>query len=460
MSNSSSQECKFKINAILKSGMLNCEYSSRILPQFMKYEAIGKELFVRNRQRFVATLKPGSIAIFHSNDEVPRNGDANFRFKQNSDLYYLSGVDQEDTVLVLFPDCPNPAQREMLFIKETSETIAVWDGAKLTPEQAHEASGVEKVFWYQEFLQTIHPAILMAEYVYLNLNENDRFADKVPYNGLRFANQIKTKYPAHKIERSAPILANLRMVKQPEEIEVIKQAIDITKAGFERLLKFIKPGVWEYEIEAELIHEFTRRRGNGFAFDPIIASGSSACVLHYIENNKQVKDGDLILLDFGAEYGNYNGDLTRCVPANGKFSPRQKAVYNAVLHVQREAKKLMLPGKKMPEYHDQVCEIMTEQLLQLGLLTSQEVKDNKNAFRKYYMHGTSHHLGLDVHDVMHRWGEFQVGNVLTVEPGIYIAEEGIGVRIENDVLIAEGGIVDFMEKYPIEVEEIEQAMAR
>lgn len=426
----------------------------------MKYQALPKTLFEKNRKKFAAAMKPGSVAVFHSNDEVPRNGDASFKFKQNSDLFYLTGIDQEDTALVMFPDCPNPMYREMLFVKETSETIAVWDGAKLTPEQAAAASGIGQVFWYHTFWQSVHAAILMAEQIYLNLNENDRFADKVPYNGLRFANQIMAKYPAHRVERSAPILANLRMVKEPEEIEALKQAIDITRTGFERLLSFIKPGVWEYEIEAELIHEFVRRRGNGFAFEPIVASGASACVLHYIDNNKQVKDGDLVLLDFGAEYANYNGDLTRCLPASGKFSTRQKEVYNAVLRVQREAKKLIRPGVTMPVYHDEVCAIMTEELIKLGVLSSQQVRDDKNAFRKYYMHGTSHHLGLDVHDVMHRWGQFQVGNVLTVEPGIYIPEEGIGVRIENDVVLTENGVTDLMDGFLIEVEEIEAAMAR
>lgn len=425
----------------------------------MKYTALSADFYISNRERFAKTIKPGSMAFFHSNDEVPKNGDATFRFKQNSDLFYLSGIDQEDTILVLFPDSPNPMFREMLFIKETSPEIAQWDGAKLTPDEANKNSGIANVFWYSQFWQTVHPAVLMSENIYINLNENDRFANKVPYNALTFGNQLMAKYPAHKVERSAPILANLRMVKQPEEIGALKQAIDITRFGLERILKFIKPGVWEYEIEAELIHEFIRRRGNGFAFDPIIASGPSACVLHYIENNKQVEDGDLLLLDFGAEYGNYNGDLTRCAPANGRFSPRQKEVYNAVLHVQKEAKKLIVPGKKMPDYHDEVCAIMSEQLIKLGLITSQELKDNKNAFRKYYMHGTSHHLGLDVHDVMHRWGEFKIGNVLTVEPGIYIPEEGIGVRIENDILITENGIEDFMEAFPLEVEEIEQRMA-
>lgn len=424
----------------------------------MKYRKISSELFIKNRRKLAARMKPGSMAVFHSNDEVPRNGDAIFKFKQNSDLFYLTGVDQEDTVLVMFPDCPNPLYREMLFIKETSETIAIWDGARLTPQEAFEVSGIQQVFWHHDFWKTIHPAFLLAEHIYLNLNENDRAADKVPNNAFRFAHEIIYKYPLHKKERTAPIMAELRMVKEQEEVELLQEAVDITRAGFERLLKFVKPGVWEYEVEAELIHEFTRRRSGGFAFDPIIASGESACVLHYVENNKLCKDGDLLLLDFGAEYANYNGDLTRCIPVNGRFSARQKDVYNAVLTVHKAARGLIRPGKKLPEYHEEVCEVMTEQLVNLGLLTMDEVKANKKAFTRYYMHGTSHHLGLDVHDIMHRFGEFKVGNVLTIEPGIYIREEGIGVRIENDVLITENGIMDFMEGLPIEAEEIEDRM--
>jgi Xaa-Pro aminopeptidase len=358
----------------------------------------------------------------------------------------------------MFPDCPNPMYREMLFIKETSEQIAIWDGARLMPDEAAKVSGVNKVFWHHEFWKTIHPAFLLAENIYLNLNENDRASNVVPNNAFRFAHEIRHKYPAHQVLRTAPILSNLRMCKEPEEIELLKEAIGITRKGFERILKFVKPGICEYEIEAELIHEFTRNRSNGFAFDPIIASGKNACVLHYIENNDMCRSGDLILLDFGAEYANYNGDLSRTIPVNGKFTPRQRDVYNAVLTVQKEAKKLIQPGKKLPEYHEQVCEVMTEQLVNLKLLSMEDVKNNPKSFMKYYMHGTSHHLGLDVHDVMHRWGEMKVGNVLTVEPGIYIREEGIGIRIENDVLITSEGLIDFMEGLPTEVEEIEMAM--
>jgi Xaa-Pro aminopeptidase len=425
-----------------------------------KYSNPPAALFVQNRKKLSNSLLPGSIAIFHSNDEMPRNGDAYFTFKQQSDIYYLTGIDQEDTILVLFPDCPNPLYREMIFVKETSEQIAIWDGARLNPNQVFEVSGISKVFWYHEFWKTIHAAFLLAENIYINLNENDRFTDKVSYANLRFANEIKAKYPAHNFKRSAPILANLRMRKEPQEIDQLKEAIAITKKGFERLLGFVKPGVWEYEIEAELIHEFIRNRSRGFAFDPIIASGNSACVLHYIDNNKQCKDGDLLLLDFGAEYGNYNGDLSRCIPVNGRFSPRQKEVYNAVLHVQREAKKLLKPGVSLPVYHEEVCKIMSEELIKLKLLTSDQVKANPKAHMKYYMHGTSHHLGLDVHDVMHRWENLDVNNVVTVEPGIYIPEEGLGIRIENDVIITNNGVIDLMDGYPIEVEEIEDWMNR
>jgi Xaa-Pro aminopeptidase len=426
----------------------------------MKYSPIPASLFVKNRKKFTTAMKPGSIAVFHSNDEVPKNGDAYHKFKQNSDLFYLTGVDQEDTILVLFPDCPNPLYREMLFIKETSEQIAIWDGARLMPEEAKAVSGIANIFWYHEFKKTIHAAFLLAENIYLNLNENDRSTDTVPANAFRFAHEIKYRYPAHNIARSAPIMAQCRMVKEQEEIDLITEAVNITRAGFERLLTFVKPGVWEYEIEAELIHEFTRRRSSGFAFDPIIGSGSSACVLHYIDNNKMCKDGDLLLLDFGAEYANYNGDLTRCLPVNGRFTPRQKAVYNAVLHVHRAAAGLLKPGKKLPEYHQEVCEVMTEQLVNLGLITMEDVKKDKRAFAKYFMHGTSHHLGLDVHDVMHRFGTLEVGNVLTIEPGIYIPEEGIGVRIENDVLLKSDGLHDFMAGLPIEADEIEELMNR
>jgi Xaa-Pro aminopeptidase len=424
----------------------------------MKYQSPSKELFVKNRQKLSSSLKPGSIAIFHSNAEMPRNGDAFFSFRQQSDLYYLTGVDQEDTILVLFPDCPNPMFKEAIFVKETNEQIAVWDGARLNPTQVFEKSGINSVFWFHEFWKTIHSVILMADNIYVNLNENDRFLSDVAYSNLTITHQLKSKYPAHQFFRSTPIMSRLRMQKEAEEIDMLKEAVEITRKGLMRVLKFIKPGIWEYEIEAELIHEFVRNRSRGFAFDPIIASGSSACVLHYIENNKQVKDGDLLLLDFGAEYGNYNGDLTRCIPANGTFSARQKQVYNAVLDVHKFARSIIKPGVPLPKYHAEVCKFTNEKLVELGLFTSQEIKDNPKAFMKYFMHGTSHHLGLDVHDVMHRYEPIPEGSVLTIEPGIYIPEEGIGVRIENDVIVKTGNVIDLMENFPIEVEEIEDAM--
>lgn len=424
----------------------------------MKYSMPPARLFADNRAKLALSMKPGSVALFHSNDEMPRNGDAYFSFRQNSDLYYLSGIDQEDTILLLFPDCPNPLFREALFIKETSETIAIWDGARLSPNEASAVSGVSSVFWYHEFWSTVHAVMLMAENVYLNLNENDRFSDKVSYSGLRFAKEIMGKYPLHKTERSAPLLSRLRMVKSDPEIEQLKQAVAITKKGFDRALRFVKPGVMEYEIEAELLHEFVRNRSRGFAFDPIIASGSSACVLHYIENNKPCKDGDLLLMDFGAEYGNYNGDLTRCIPVNGRFSKRQKEVYDAVLSVHRFAYSVLKAGKTLPDYHAEVCAFMGEKLIEIGLLTSAELKSNPKAFMKYFMHGTSHHLGLDVHDVMHRFEPIPMGSVLTIEPGIYIPEEGIGIRIENDVVLTPTGTIDLMEGFAIETEEIEDLM--
>lgn len=424
----------------------------------MKYHKINSELFVNNRKRLAEKLESGTIAIISSNHEVPRNGDAFFSFRQNSDLYYLTGIDQEDTILVLFPDCPNPMFREAVFVKETNEQIAIWDGERLNPQQVYETSGISSVFWHHEFWKTIHSIILMAENIAVSLNENDRFVSRVNYSNLDLTHELKNRYPAHNFKRIAGTLSRLRMQKSELEIELLKEAISITKKGLLRAMKFIQPGVMEYEIEAELIYEFVRNRSKGFAFDPIIASGSSACVLHYIENNKPVKDGDLILMDFGAEYANYNADLTRCIPANGKFSKRQAEVYNAVLSVHDYAKSIVKPGVTIPDYHGQVCAFMSEKLVELGLLTSQEIKDNPKAFLKYYMHGTSHHLGLDVHDVMHRFEPIPDFSVLTIEPGIYIPEEGIGVRIENDIWLNGNHKIDLMEGFPITVEEIEMVM--
>lgn len=424
----------------------------------MKYDIINKDLFTQNRARLAAKIPSGGMCILHSNWETPRNGDAYFSFRQQSDLFYLTGIDQEDTIFVSFPDCPNPQFREFVFVKETNEHIAVWDGARLTPQQVFERSGISSVFWYHEFWQTIHAVILMSDTIWVNLNENDRFNNKAPYANLWLTKELKDKYPAHTFKRIAPILSRLRMEKSQIEIDLLKEAISITKKGLYRALNFIKPGVMEYEVEAEIIHEFIKNKSKGFAFDPIIASGSSACVLHYIENNKILKDGDLLLLDFGAEYANYNGDCTRCIPVNGTFSKRQKEVYDAVLSVHNYAKSILSPGQTLPEYHAKVCSFTNEKLVELGLFTTQEIKNNPKSYLKYFMHGTSHHLGLDVHDVMHRFEPIPENSVLTIEPGIYIPEEGIGVRIENDVWLREGQIIDLMEGFPIETEEIESIM--
>lgn len=424
----------------------------------MKYNTINKELFIQNRRKLSSQLTSGSMALFHSNYETPRNGDAFFSFRQQSDLFYLTGIDQEDTILVLFPDCPNPQFREVVFVKETNEQIAVWDGARLNPNEVFEVSGIQSVFWFHEFWNTMHAIFLMADGIGMNLNENDRFLSRVSYSNLDFCTEVKNRYPLHNYFRLAATMARLRMSKEDIEVELLKEAIAITKLGLMRALKFVKPGVWEYEIEAEIIHEFIRNKSKGFAFDPIIATGNNATTLHYIDNNKQCKDGDLLLMDFGAEYANYNGDLTRCIPVNGKFSQRQKDVYNSVLAIHRYAKSILKPGLVLPNYHAEVAKFANEEMVKLGLFTTQEIKDNPRSYLKYFMHGTSHHLGLDVHDVMHRFEPIPDRSVLTIEPGIYIPQEGIGIRIENDLLITESGNIDFMEDFPIEVEEIETIM--
>lgn len=427
----------------------------------MKYEKINNKLFIQNRENFAKNMKKGSIALFHSNDEMPRSGDMAFVFRQNADLFYLTGVDQEETVLCLFPDCPNSAYKEALFVRRTDENIAIWEGHKLTKEEATDVSGIKNVFWYDEWEKMINTVTLMAENIYLNLNENDRFPNNVPYNGIRFANKIMAKYPVHNYERSAPILGRCRSVKSEYEIDLIQKACDITEKGFRRTLDFVKPGVWEHEIEAEVTHEFLMNRSSGHAYTPIIASGYNACVLHYIDNNMECKDGDVILFDFGADYANYASDLSRSIPVSGRFTSRQKDVYNAVLHVQKEAMKLLKPGAMFDTYHKQVGELMTEQLVNLGLITMDDVRNEDPAwpaYKKYFMHGTSHHLGIDVHDFALKWEPMQVGNVFTVEPGIYIPEENLGIRIENDIVITETGFNDLMKNIPVEADEIEELM--
>jgi Xaa-Pro aminopeptidase len=427
----------------------------------MKYPTIDQSLFTLNRKNFSNNLKNNSLAIFNSSDEFPRSGDQSFIFKQNPDLFYLSGIDQEQTILLLYPDCPNPLYREVLFLRQTNDYIKVWEGYKYTKEQAKVASGIRSVYWLEDFDNILHSVVNYAEHIYLNTNENDRYAHEVPYRDVRFIEKMKSKYPLHHYERSAPIMRNLRAVKSDVEIELIKKACAITRDAFVRVLKFTKPGVKEYEIEAEIIHEFIRQGGTGHAYSPIIASGHNANILHYNDNNQECKDGDVILFDFGAEYANYNADMSRSIPVNGKFTKRQKDVYNAVLQVMKQSIQLIGEGTVWNIYHEQVGEIMTEQLINLGLISTADVKNQNPAFpayKKYFMHGNSHHLGIDVHDFAGRYTPFAAGNILTVEPGIYIPEEGLGIRLENNILITSNGNVDLMADIPLEVEEIEDIM--
>jgi Xaa-Pro aminopeptidase len=427
----------------------------------MKYLQIENNLFTNNRKNFVSRIKPVSLAIFHANDEFPRSGDQTFIFKQNPDFFYLTGIDQEQSILLLFPDCPNLLYREVLFLRQTNEHIAVWEGHKYTKEEARVASGIQNVYWLSEFDNILHSIINYADNIYINTNENDRFSFSVPYRDLRMLEELRIKYPLHHYERSAVIMRDLRAVKSATEIELTKKACAITKDAFNRVLKFTKPGVTEYEIEAEIIHEFIKQRATGHAYNPIIASGKNAIVLHYIDNNQVCKDGDVILFDFGAEYANYNADMSRSIPVNGRFTKRQRDVYDAVLRVMRAATKMLVAGTIWNDYHDEVGKIMTSELIGLGLLTKYDVEkqDPKMpAYKKYFMHGTSHHLGLDVHDFASRYKPFEVGNLLTCEPGIYIPEEGLGIRLENNILITEVGNIDLMADIPVEAEHIEEIM--
>ncbi len=428
----------------------------------MKYDAISKELFIKNRTKFTIQMKPNTLAVFNSNDIFPISADSTMPFQQHRDIFYLSGVDQEESILVLFPNAQNENHREILFLKETNETIAVWEGEKLTKSSAFEVSGIKTVYWLQQFDTIFNQLMSEADGIYYNLNEHLRADTQVETREDRFIKQCKSKYPAHAVFKSAPLLHKIRSVKEQEELQLMQTACNITKKGVERLLKFIKPGVWEYEIEAELAHEFLWNRSKGFAYTPIIASGKNACVLHYIENNNRCLDGDLILLDVGAEYANYASDLTRCLPVNGKFTDRQKAVYNAVLHVKNEAQKLLVPGTLIPEYHQEVGRIMENELVKLKLIDQTDIKNqdpNWPAYKKYFMHGTSHFLGLDTHDVGLFHQPIQAGMVFTCEPGIYIPEEGLGIRLEDDLVVQDNGVpFNLMQSIPIEIDEIETLM--
>ncbi len=428
----------------------------------MKYDRIDNSLYSKNRKNFMTQMEGKSLAVFNSNDIFPISADSTMPFQQHRDILSLSGVDQEESILVLFPSCSNEAHREVLFLKETNEHIAVWEGEKLTKQAAFETSGIKTVYWLQQFPTIFKQLMAEAASIYLNTNEHLRANTEVETREDRFIKKIKQDFPAHKVLKSAPIMHKIRSIKDPIEIELMQKACKITEAGVRRLLNFIKPGVWEYEIEAELAHEFLRNRSKGFAYTPIVASGKNACVLHYIENNQQCQDGDVILLDVGAEYANYASDLTRCIPVNGRFTPRQKEVYNAVLHVKTEAQKLLIPGTIMAEYHKQVGLLMEEQLVNLKLITLDEIKNQNQdwpAYKKYFMHGTSHFLGLDTHDVGIWHEPIQAGMVFTCEPGIYIPEEGLGIRLEDDLVVQEKGEpFNLMKDIPLQAEEIEDLM--
>ncbi len=428
----------------------------------MKYDPIEASLFIKNRKKFMAKMKPNSIAVFNSNDIYPISADSTMPFQQHRDIFYLSGVDQEASILLLFPDAISKEQREVLFVRETNDHIAVWEGEKLSKEQGTKVSGIKNVQWLSNFDKIFFELMTEAETIYFNTNEHYRQSVETQTREDRFILKCKEQFPAHSWAKSNPILQEIRGEKEPEEIALMQQACNITEKGFRRILQFTKPGVWEYEIEAEFLHEFIRNRSKGFAYTPIVASGNNANVLHYVVNNQQCKAGDLILLDVGAEYANYSSDMTRTIPVSGKFTKRQREVYNAVLQVKNEATKMLVPGTLWAEYHKEVGKIMTSELLGLGLLDKADVKNEDKdwpAYKKYFMHGTSHHIGLDTHDYGPLKTPMKANMVYTVEPGIYIPQEKFGVRLEDDVVVqAKGAPFNLMKNIPIEVEEIEELM--
>jgi len=427
----------------------------------MKYLPIDQKLFIQNRKRFAKQLEKKSVAVFNSNDIMPTSADGSHGFIQQTDLFYLSGIDQEESTLVICPGAKEEKHREILFVKETNEKIALWEGHKYTKDEAIAVSGIKSVYWNHQFEDVFKPLVFESESIYLNTNEHLRADLTVETRDARFIQWCREVFPLHQYRRLGPIMHDLRALKSKQEVALIKQACSITAQTFRRLLGFIKPGVWEYEIEAEIYHEFIRNRSRGPAFQTIIASGADSCTLHYVKNNKQCHDGDLVLIDFGAEYANYAADLTRTVPVNGKFGKRQKDVYNAVLNVQKAAIKLLRPGKTVDNFSREVGKVMEAELIRLKLLKSTEVKKqsaDQPLYKKHFPHGTSHHLGLDVHDYGNRYRKFEAGMVFTCEPGIYINDEGIGIRIENDILITKNGPVDLTEGIPREADEIEHLM--
>jgi Xaa-Pro aminopeptidase len=429
----------------------------------MKYQPLDPDIFIQNRKRFTERMEKNSIAIFNSNDELPLNGDALYKFKQNSDLFWLSGIVQEDSMVILFPDNPDPKFREVLVLVRPVELKEKWDGKRLRAEEARKISGMKTVVWLEGIDALLQTWIHLADSIYLNTNENDRKANLVPVRDYRYAAEIRNRYPLHQYRRAARLMKELRAIKTAKEVAVLQQAVDITHNCFVRLLKFIKPGVMEYEIEAEIWHSFLAQRATGPAYNSIIASGDRARTLHYVSNNQECKDGELVLMDFGAEYGGYCADLTRTVPVNGKFTKRQKQIYNACLHLHDYAKSLLKPGITIVDYTDKVADEASKLFLKIGLISKTDVKNedpDNRAYRKYLYHGISHHLGIDVHDLGTRTEPIKQGMVFTVEPGIYIEEEQMGVRIENNVWITRNGNKDLFEKIPITAEEIEALMKK
>ena len=429
----------------------------------MRYKAIDPGFFTTNRKRFIKNLEPGSLAIFHSNDEFPRNGDQNFPFRQQSDLFYLSGIDQEETILLLAPGHPNKDFREILFVKETSEQIAIWEGQKLTKEEASKVSGIKWVQWSKDFEFILKDLMGWANKVYLNSNEYPKYTNPVPYKDMRFALELKDRFPSHTYGRSAPLMLKLRKIKSETEVGLIKKAGEITGKAFEKVLKTIKAGTPEYHVQAEIEYEFTIHGASGNAYRPIIASGPNACVLHYIDNDKMCNDGDLLLMDFGAEYANYAADITRTIPVNGKFTKRQKDCYEAVLRVHDKAIQLLVPGATINAFNMEVNKMMEEEMIGLGLFSNADVEKQdpkRPLYIKYFMHGTSHPLGLDVHDLGSKYEPLEPGMVLTCEPGLYIREENCGIRIENNILVTKDGPVNLTEQIPVGVDEIERMMKK
>jgi len=430
----------------------------------MKYQKINNGLFITNRKKFVTRMKKNSVAFFNSNDIYPVSADSTLPFEQHRDIFYLSGVDQEESVLMINPYDEDPRMREVLFLKETNAHIAVWEGPKLDKESAFETSGISTVYWLTEMESIIEKVMKKCDNLYINRNEHYRAKTETETREERFNKWIENKYSDKNILRSNPILQHLRSIKEEIELELIQKACSITEKGFRRVLKFVKEGVWEYEIEAEFIHEFIRNRSKKFAYTPIIASGNNANILHYIENNAQCKKGELILMDVGAEYANYSSDMTRTIPVSGKYTTRQKNVYNAVLRVKNEATKMLIPGTDWKKYHIEVGKLMTSELLGLGLLDKSDIQSEtkeKPAYKKYFMHGTSHHMGLDTHDYGLLEEPMVENMVFTVEPGIYLPKENFGVRLEDDVVIQKKGEpINLMKNIPIEIEEIEDIMSK